>query len=99
MTNLALLLQPLDNAERLFHRDLGIDAVKLPQLDTLDLQSPQAHLHLLVKVFRPGHWKPAIRPLPRKASLRCDYDALRVGASASPISRSLTSGRRSQPCR
>src|SRR5258708_3934371 len=33
----ALLLQLLDGRERFFDRDLGIDAVKLPEIDALDL--------------------------------------------------------------
>src|SRR5271163_4812366 len=61
VANLALLLQFLDRAKRLFDRNLGINAMKLPQVDALYLESPQAHLHALPQIFRSPPRGPSIR--------------------------------------
>ena len=49
--DLALLLQLLDGRERFFDRHFGIDAMKLPEVDALDLEAAEAHLDFLLEVF------------------------------------------------
>ena len=75
----AFLLQLLDLTERLFDRDLRVDAMKLPEIDALQLQRAQAEFDLLPKVLGPANRKPLSGSLPGESALGRDDHSLRVG--------------------
>jgi len=79
VTDFALILKPFDCAERLLDGHLRIDAVKLPKVDSLQLQTTQAHLYLLDKIFGTSDRQPLIRSLTRETRLGGDDHALGIG--------------------
>jgi hypothetical protein len=79
VTDLALLLQAFDDAEGVFERSLGVDAVKLPEIEALELEAAKAHFDLLVEVFGAGYWEPLVGALAGEAGLGGDDDTLGVG--------------------
>src|SRR5262249_5421898 len=75
MADLALVLEFLHEPELLLARDLGVDAVQLPQVDGLDTEPAQAHEAALAQVLGAPDLCPDIWAVTRKASLRGDVDA------------------------
>src|SRR5690606_31595004 len=63
-----------DGVELLVARRLGIDAVKLPQVDPVDAEVAKALVRLLDEVVGPTQRNPSIRPGPRQASLGRNED-------------------------
>jgi hypothetical protein len=57
-------------------RHLGIDAVKLPEIDPLQLQPAQTHHHALAQIFRSAEQFPALRPAAGEPALGGDDDVL-----------------------
>src|ERR1700761_6672331 len=52
--------------------------MKLPQIDSVNLQKPQTKLGLLRQVLRPAYGGPFVRSLPRQPALGRNHHALRV---------------------
>src|SRR5262249_47473480 len=69
MLNLALFLKISQRSELIVGRNLGVDAMQLEQVDTLDAQPSDAHLALLSEVFGSAQWNPLVRTSPGKSSL------------------------------
>ena len=74
MADEALVLHLLDDTELLVGRHRRVDAVQLPQVDAVDRESTQGHLHALTQVLGAAHDLPAVRSLAGEAALRCDDD-------------------------
>ena len=77
--DLALLLQLLDGRERFFDGHLGIDAMKLPEIDALDFEAAEAHLDLLLQIFRPAQCGPLVGSGTHKTPFGGDDETLWVG--------------------
>ena len=52
--------------------------MQLIQVNPLDLQAPQAHLHALPEILGPAHGHPAVRSLARQAAFGGDDQSFRV---------------------
>src|ERR1035438_7101884 len=79
VANLALLLHPLQRAERFFERRTGVDPVELVEIDALKLETPQAHFDTLDEIAGAAHVLGLGWALASNAALGRDHDALRVG--------------------
>ena len=79
VADLALLLHPLQRAERLFERSARVDAVKLVEVDAVELQPAQAHLDALDQIARAAHVFGFRRALAGDAALGGDDQARRIG--------------------
>ena len=79
VADLALLLELLDGAERLFHGNLGVDAVELPEVDALEFEAAQAHLDLLDEVLRAADGEPFVWALAGEAGFGGDDDTFGIG--------------------
>src|SRR5262249_39206491 len=76
IADLALVLEFLHEPELLLARDLGVDAVQLPQVDGLDTEPPQAHEATLAQVLRATDLCPDTWAVACKAALRRNVDAI-----------------------
>jgi len=76
VADLALLLHLLEHAELLLARDVGVDAVQLPQVDLIDAEAPQAHLAALPQIVGAPTDRPLTRAGAQKAGLRGELDAV-----------------------
>src|ERR1019366_5046978 len=79
VANLALLLHPLQRAERFFERRAGVDAVELVEIDSLKLETPQAHFDALNEIAGAAHVLGLGWALASNAALGSDGHARRVG--------------------
>src|SRR2546430_8333423 len=77
VADLALVLELSHEPELLLARDLGVDAVQLPQVDGLDAEPAHAHEAALAQVLRASEFRPEAWAVARKAALRRDVDAVK----------------------
>jgi hypothetical protein len=57
------------DTELLVARDLGVDAVQLPEGDLFQLQPAQAHQHALAQIFGAANRHEDVRSVPRQTAL------------------------------
>ena len=69
MPDLAFLLEISQHSKLIVGWNLGIDAMQLEQIDTLDTQPSQAHLAFLPEIFGSAQWNPPAGTRPSKAGL------------------------------
>ena len=82
MADEALILHLPDDTELLVFGHLGVDAVQLPQVDALDTEPAQRHLHALAQVVGPPDCRPLVGALAGETALGSDdHAAVRVGAA------------------
>ena len=55
-----LCLQALDGAEGVFNGDFGVDAMELPEVESVFFEPAKAHFYLLGEIFGAAYGKPAI---------------------------------------
>src|SRR6185437_17002384 len=74
----ARLAEAGDRPELLIERDRRIGAMQLPQIDALDPEAAEAHMHLLLQVFGLADRGPFVRAAADQAALGRDMH-LRIG--------------------
>ena len=69
----ALLLHVAQNADLLVERNFRVYAVQLVQVNAVQAQAAQAHLHALPQILRAPYGRPHVRALPRQSAFGGDH--------------------------